>query len=334
MIRIACISFLFFSIIGFSQDVHYSQFFHSPVFQNPANTGMFDGDYRFAFNQRTQWKAVTQPFNTWSISAESREYPNMEELSSGFLLIKDLQGDSRLSTLKFLPSMGYAKQGLLDSSAVLSVGAQLGIVQRKIDYSALRFNNQFNGSVYDPTWSANESFTDDNVIYVDASLGISFYHQLNNRLKYNGGLALYHVNSPRESFLNDKEIVLDSRLVFHGQGEYEIDKKWYAVPAFQFQSQGTYKELLIGGMAKRVIESQYGLNRSVYLGAFGRTRDAAYIVAAMDYDQWKVGVSYDFNLSDLQAASNSRGGFELAVIYVLQRFKEKYSQHRFCPTFI
>ena len=316
------------------QDVHYSQFFHSPIFQNPANTGMFHGDFRFAFNQKTQWKSVTQPFNTWSISAESKEYPIHENISTGFILLKDLAGDSRLSTLKFLPSIAYAKTGLLDSTAVLSFGAQLGVVQRKIDYSSLRFNNQFNGSVYDPTWSTNENFTDDNVLFMDAGLGISFDHELNEKMHYSGGLAVYHINSPRESFLNDNAVKLDSRVVFHGQGEYKIDKLWSALPAFQFQTQGVYKELLIGGMAKRILQDQYGLNRAVYLGAFGRTRDAAYVVAAMDYDQWKVGISYDFNLSDLRPASNGRGGFELAVIYVLQRFKEKYSQHRFCPTFI
>lgn len=326
---------LLFGILKFQgQDVHYSQFFHSPVFQNPAQTGMFNGDYRFTFNQRTQWKSVTQPFNTWSISAESKEYPNIENVSSGFVLLKDLAGDSRLSTLKFLPSISYAKTGLIDSSAVLSFGLQLGVVQRKIDYTSLRFNNQFNGSVYDPSWSANEDFSDNNILYLDASIGIGFDHQVNSNMTFNTGLALYHINSPRESFFNDKEVKLDSRLVFHSQGLYVFDEQWAAVPAFQFQSQGTYKELLIGGMAKRIIEDQYGLHRAVYLGAFGRTRDAAYIVAAMDYDQWKVGISYDFNLSDLQPASNSKGGLEIGIIYILSRFKEKYTQHRYCPSFI
>ena len=46
------------------------------------------------------------------------------------------------------------------------------------------------------------------------------------------------------------------------------------------------------------------------------------------------GISYDVNFSKLVPASNARGGFEIAVKYVISRFKPKQIIHRVCPDFI
>ncbi|HTE10970.1 MAG TPA: hypothetical protein VK645_08370, partial [Chitinophagaceae bacterium] len=46
---------LFFSFfISFGQDLHFSQFFNSPLTTNPANTGFIpDADYRIGANYRS-----------------------------------------------------------------------------------------------------------------------------------------------------------------------------------------------------------------------------------------------------------------------------------------
>ncbi len=51
-----------------AQDLHFSQFFNSPLTTNPANTGFIpDGDYRLGINYRNQWSAImTVPFETMS----------------------------------------------------------------------------------------------------------------------------------------------------------------------------------------------------------------------------------------------------------------------------
>ena len=40
--------------LSIAQDVHYSQFNSAALFQNPGNTGLFDGEHRLAGNFRNQ----------------------------------------------------------------------------------------------------------------------------------------------------------------------------------------------------------------------------------------------------------------------------------------
>jgi hypothetical protein len=51
-----------------AQDLHFSQFFHSPLTTNPANTGFIpEGDYRLGVNYRDQWSSImTVPYKTMS----------------------------------------------------------------------------------------------------------------------------------------------------------------------------------------------------------------------------------------------------------------------------
>ena len=42
-----------------AQDVHFTQYFTSPLTLNPAMTGLVPDDIRAAANYRTQWTAVS-----------------------------------------------------------------------------------------------------------------------------------------------------------------------------------------------------------------------------------------------------------------------------------
>ena len=66
----AFLAVLLLAFIGQAQDIHWSQFNDNPVFQNPGNTGNFNGDVRFVGNFRDQWRAVSVPYQTLSLSGE------------------------------------------------------------------------------------------------------------------------------------------------------------------------------------------------------------------------------------------------------------------------
>lgn len=55
---------------NFGQDAHWSQFNDNQLFQSPAHTGQFDGDFRLIGNYREQWRSVTIPYRTCSISLD------------------------------------------------------------------------------------------------------------------------------------------------------------------------------------------------------------------------------------------------------------------------
>jgi len=51
-----------------AQDLHFTQYFNSPLLVNPANTGFApDYDFRIGGNYRTQWASVATPYKTMSV---------------------------------------------------------------------------------------------------------------------------------------------------------------------------------------------------------------------------------------------------------------------------
>ena len=65
-----------------------------------------------------------------------------------------------------------------------------------------------------------------------------------------------------------------------------------------------------------------------------RTGDALLFTAAIDYDNWNLGLSYDVNFSELQTASNRRGGLEISVTYIFKKYVPNLRRYKVCPTFM
>ena len=64
----------------YAQDLHFSQFFNSPLSTNPANTGFIpDGDYRLGLNFRDQWSCIMSvPYKTRTAFADVQIMMNRE----------------------------------------------------------------------------------------------------------------------------------------------------------------------------------------------------------------------------------------------------------------
>src|ERR1700722_16073354 len=107
-----------------AQDIHFSQFNFSPLNQNPANTNLFDGDYRFAGNYKNQWPTVPVKYNTISLSAEMNfiTLKNNDRIGGGFLFYYDVEGDSKFTTLNTDLSFSYIKSLGKNAHHFLSYG--------------------------------------------------------------------------------------------------------------------------------------------------------------------------------------------------------------------
>ena len=60
---------------------------------------------------------------------------------------------------------------------------------------------------------------------------------------------------------------------------------------------------------------------NVYFGAWARANnvsDAIIPYVGMDYGSFNLGISYDVNVSGFKVASQSQGGFEISLIYILK----------------
>jgi type IX secretion system PorP/SprF family membrane protein len=339
-------SLILHAIIGWGQDIHFSQYFNCPYNLNPGLTGQFNGSFRFAGNQRTQWRSVTVPYSTFGIGADAVD----PEIPDGFLNSKDGKtletnfnigisffhdkaGDSQLTSNQINLMIGKDIPVGNDGLSVISGAIMIGYTGMNIDYGALQYDNQWNGYIFDPGISNNEVFARNSRGYANLGAGVVYRKTSSRSKEIIGGLSVYNINNPRQSFFNDGFVKLDKRWNMHGSYRFPITEEWLAEPMLMSSMQGTYNETNFGGIGYFITDNRAFAWKAVYAGVLGRARDAGYVVAGMHYNEWNVGLSYDINTSNLKPASNGRGGFEIAVIYIVPP-KVKPRHIKFCPDYM
>ena len=311
------------------QDIHWSQFNDNQLYQNPAHTGHFDGDYRFIGNYRDQWRSVTVPFSTFSTSVDAR----FKKWGFGILAFHDQAGDGKFRTIEAQGNISRSFKLMKDSSQVLRFGVNFGMNHRQINWDLLYFDNQYNGYIFDPTAPSNENFQ--TARKTNASIGAGVMHEWNSksRTKLQTGLGAYNLNQPNQGFYTE---VIKRDMRFNGfvKAVIQLNPAWDIIPSVQYSHQGIYRELLMGSSARLHLSSKPKSYQALYFGFWNRGNDAAYASLGYDYNDFFVGLSYDINYSKLVPASNMRGGVEVALRYVIRKFKPKRIIHRVCPDYI
>src|SRR5687767_13818099 len=108
---------ILFAEVSFAQDIHFSQFYASPLTLNPALTGRMNGDYRLAAIYRGQFKSFTSDptFTPYATPAASFDIPFIfgkkknNAVGAGFLFVNDITNNKRLNTVHAQVSVAYIK---------------------------------------------------------------------------------------------------------------------------------------------------------------------------------------------------------------------------------
>ncbi len=319
-----------------AQDIHFSQFRQSPLNLNPAYAGYFDGDYRFGGNHRNQWKSVTTPFKTFSGYFDMHiPFPGSSNsrLGTGILFNSDKAGDSEYGVTRGAVSVSWIHAAGGDSMHFFSVGLQAGFTQHTINYANLTFDSQYNGDVYDPTLPSNEIFSNDNIFNFDLSTGFSYQYRSSERFAIGAGLGIYHLTEPGIAFINDSSQAKTNRkLSADVHATLGIAENIYLLPALLYGGQKEFRELVFGGNFKLLLNRKPGRILNLYAGIFARTKDAIIPTVGIDFNDLHFGLSYDVNTSDLKRASNSRGGYEISLTYIIRKVKP-LGIHPPCPVY-
>jgi type IX secretion system PorP/SprF family membrane protein len=328
--KLILVGLFFISLyFGYGQDIHWSQFNDNQLFQNPGNAGHFDGDYRFIGNFRDQWRSVTIPYNTFSISADAK----LKRWGFGILMFHDQAGDGTFKTIETQGTISRSFKLSKDSTHVIRPGINIGMNHRQLNWKSLYFDNQYNGYYLDPSLPSNENYQTDRKTNFSLGAGLIYEWQRTNRFKITTGLGAYNLNKQNQGFYNT-QIKRDIRFNGFVKGTFMLNENWDLVPSIQYSQQGVYREIIVGSAGKYYLKSSNGVYRAIYAGAWFRTKDAGYISLGYDYRDLFVGLSYDLNFSKLVPASNFRGGLEIAVRYIIRKFKPKKIIHRVCPDYI
>jgi len=319
-----------------AQDIHFSQFYETPLLRNPALAGIFTGDYRVQTLFRDQWNSFTDAYRTGSLSGEYKWLIGQtnDYLTTGMEIFYDKAGTAALTTTEAMPALNYHKSLSNERPMYLSVGFMGGLVQKTLDLSKVTTNNQYNGTAYDPALPTGETILHPNIHYLDGALGLSFNTAFGDDHKNTLylGAAYFHLNRPRNSFYTDPTVELDPKIIFSG-GVHDIigDYLGFTIQA-DYSQQGPAHETIGGAMVSYKLgddpdNSDYVFN----LGTYIRWGDAIIPVIKLESNAFTFGLSYDVNISTLQTASEGRGGFELSLSYIglLQHEKPRYLSPKF-----
>ena len=300
---------------AFGQDIHFSQFYETPLYRNPAFAGVFTGDIRVQGVFRSQWNSFVDAYKTGSMNAEYKMPVGKGDdyVTTGFEAFYDRAGSADLTTTIFTPVLNYHKSISNERNMYLSAAFMGGIVNRRFDRSRITTNNQYD------VGTDGENFSRTQYSYWDGSAGISFNSGLGNNPQNNIllGVAYNHFNRPRNSFYQDANVLLDPKWVLSGDFRLGVnDNSWITFHS-DYSIQGTYHEL-IGGMLYGIKlgpvldDPDYTING----GAFLRWNDAIVPVIKIDYHPFSIAMSYDVNISQLKTTSYGRGGAEMSVTYI------------------
>jgi len=303
-------------------DIHYSQFYTSPTYINPATTGAYSGDVRFFTNYRTQWGRLTpNKYRTImaSFDAPIRTKGSSNKFGLGINFYNDKAGDGLLKTNNVNLNGSYIIE--VGNKSFLSMGIGVGMHQRSIDFNELYWNNQWSGETFDASLSTGENGASDKFQVIDLSAGIYYYSEFNEDLGVFGGVSLGHFNRPNVTFLGKQDQLL-MKITAHGGLEITVpNSKVHIVPNALIVFQAANNIINIGSDFKYLIKKKskrlaYNDEISMSLGAYYRIGDAAYMAGRFNYAAWSFGLAYDYTLSNLAQYNNGVGGVEFFMSYV------------------
>ena len=299
-----------------AQDIHFSQFFNSPLTLNPAQTGSFDGSYRFGVIYRDQWSSVNSPYKTFSSSFDITFPVGLWEgdaVSGGLVMFNDNAGDGNFNTTNVMLSGAYHKA--LGRDERLTLGLQVGYTQKRYDFSQFFFADMFNGQDFSlPTTENVPAETPQNI---DLNLGLGYSRLLNDDLAITVGGAAFHLIRPKESFFNNPNVRLGMRYVAHAEANYRLNDKMTINPRILYMNQTKAQEFSIGGDVGYKLQNP-NFDATLFGGAWFRATGTDAIIPYIggEYKSFRLGLSYDVNISSLSEVSSGRGGFEISLLYI------------------
>src|SRR5215204_5868863 len=320
-----------------AQDLHFSQFFNSPLTTNPANTGFIpDGDFRLGINYRNQWSSIMAvPYKTMSAFGDVQLMKERFEngwLGVGGVILRDVAGSGNLTSTKIYGSVAYHQT--LGYSSLLSLGFNVGWANKQINTANLKFPDQFDGKFFDNKIPTGVVLDRNNISYLDLNVGMNYAYFPTENVYLNGGFSAQHVNRPNESFFEsntlDADIRVPMRYTGFLNGSFKLNDQWIINPNIYYSRQTTLSEL-VGG-----INAHYNLSGDgdaiLIGGIYYRHKEAIIPMLGIGLRDYKFSFTYDATMSSLKTYNNTRGAFEFSLIKegVFESYNGNRNQTR-CP---
>jgi type IX secretion system PorP/SprF family membrane protein len=322
-------TFIFVAIAAVStaQDIHFSQFYNTPLFLNPALTGFMAGNYRVGVDYRNQWFTVTSggfgksPYMTTAASGDMAIKIRNNSLGIGLCLANDQAGSNTFSTVTVNASVSYILTLGKKQRQRLSVGAQAGYYSQSILSQNFQFANQFQDNVFNPNMASNEAITQTHVGYVTVNAGLMWYGRFGDNFGMYAGASAFNISMPKYDIIagDSKKVYL--RYNAHTGIDVILANKYHILPSLMYMLQGPDNQFNTGLGFGMDVTDDMALTIGVYNRfstiptSAGASPDAVIPYLAYDLKGAKLGISYDATISTLKTAGSAVGGFELSLVY-------------------
>jgi type IX secretion system PorP/SprF family membrane protein len=312
---IVCVIVTLVLFEGKAQSYHFSQFYTTPLLNNPASTGNIDGSFRAATNFRSQWAQGSSPYLTSSLSIDTKIFrnsiPENNRAGAGIYFMNDQSSGGALQTNSIGLSTAYAISLDEDGEQSIGIGLQGVLSQRRIDYSKLSFETQYGSNGYDPGLPVGEPLNLGSKISVDANAGV-LYNYKHDYNAFFAGVALYNTFRHNES-ADITSFKTPMRISLLGGGHLAVgyDQTLYA--SFNYLNQAKASEITIGA----AYGYQIGIDKTqeIDFGIWHRVNDAIIPYIGYQLNGFQFGLSYDCTISKIKTGALSRNGYELTLIY-------------------
>lgn len=329
------------SKLASSQDPNFSQFFSSPLNINPALTGNINEKWRVISNYRNQWIGPANPYITGTLSADNKIFQNIIDnyvdentrIGIGGMLMYDqaMAGVLKSNYASFNVSGNISLGGgssadfdgrrirhrskiKMDLAAEQRLGIGLGIIygHRQLDFSKLSFGEQFTGFGFNTNLPSGESALSKMKPYLSASAGL-LYTIKTEKTNIDIGTSAFHLNKPRQTFLNDEKAYLPARYVVHGNIESLLSDQFILIANGVYQVQAAASYFSIGGALGYFIPHD---QQDVILnaGLWYWSNNAVIPYIGLGYGNIQLGLTYDITVSHLNEATRRANTFELCMI--------------------
>lgn len=301
-----------------AQDLHFSQFFNSPLTTNPANTGFIpDADYRIGAHYRNQYSSIlSTPYKTISLYGDAQLMRDRFEngwLGLGGVILSDVAGTGGLRSTKIYGSLAYHQQ--LGNSSLLSAGFNVGWANKRIDVTKLTFPDQFDGKFFDNTLPTTVTLNSSSINYFDMQVGMNYAYFPTEDIYVNGGYSIHHVNSPQETFFS--EVADSSKIAMRHIGFLnallKVNDRVILNPSMYYTNQAKSSEFMLGLNANYNLAGEGG-EKQLIAGLYYRSGDAVIPMIGFEINNIRFTFSYDVTTSNLGNYNNLQGAQEFNVM--------------------
>ncbi len=310
-----------------AQDIHFSQYWESPLNLSPALAGTDASYARANLNYRSQWGSFGKAFQTMGASFDmpfqNRRDKNVY-LGGGLNVYHDRAGEAGLAKLNIGGSLSSVLK--ISRNQLISIGVQGALNQRSINLNDVSWDSQFNGVRYDAALASGETHGSLSRSFADIGVGAAWIIRgiTNNFTRQESfgmtlGAGVFHLNRPNQAFQGSDP----TRIRYNGflRMNLATGKSNVSIqPLFSYWRQGSLQEINAGVMLRYGLKSEsqftgYKRGMAISVGAHYRVKDAIYPVILYEFADYAIGVSYDVNISSLTPYSQARGGFEISLRY-------------------